>query len=53
MIEDLSRFRKFKSYYGLRRAFEKLARLVREFEFTDLDHADRMVDWDTVKTISF
>ena len=51
MIEELSRIRKFKSYYGLSGAFSKLERLITDFEFVDLNEAVRVVEWDGVKKI--
>ena len=51
VIEELSMLRKFKSYYGLGTAFRKLERLIRDFQFIDLDSADKLVDWDNVHVI--
>lgn len=51
IITDLSTFRKFKSYYGLGSAFEKLEKLIDDFEFVDLEKADEMIDWENVKTL--
>ena len=46
MIDELSAVRKFKSYYGLNGAFNKLERLITDFEFIDLKEADSKVDWE-------
>lgn len=51
MIKDLSLVRKFKSYYGLKGALEKLEKLICDFEFIDLREADRRMDWSTAKRI--
>jgi len=51
MINELSFIRKFKSYYGLGGAFNKLERLITDFEFIDLDQAVKKVEWDKVKRI--
>ncbi|HHH53677.1 MAG TPA: DUF3473 domain-containing protein [Bacteroidetes bacterium] len=51
MIQDLSQIRKFKSYYGLDGAFNKLERLIEDFDFMDLDQANRSVDWKKMKSI--
>jgi peptidoglycan-N-acetylglucosamine deacetylase len=51
MIDELSLFRKFKSYYGLGGAFDKLEMLISDFEFIDLDTAVSTVDWKKVNTI--
>jgi len=51
MIDDLSLLRKFKSYYGLGGAFNKLESLITDFEFIDLEEAVKTVEWDKVKRI--
>lgn len=45
MIEDLNYIRRFKSYYGLRGAEEKLKRWLMDFDFMDLRTADGLIDW--------
>jgi len=51
MIDDLSLIRKFKSYYGLGNAFNKLEKLITDFEFIDLKEADKNIDWKKIKRI--
>ena len=51
VIEQLSILRKFKSYYGLGKAYKKLERLLKNFNFIDLDTADRQIDWDKATVI--
>ncbi len=51
VIEELSRFRKFKSYYGLGSSFNKLAHLIDDFDFIDIHTANSLVNWDAQKTI--
>jgi polysaccharide deacetylase family protein (PEP-CTERM system associated) len=51
MIDDLSLVRKFKSYYGLGGAFDKLERLITDFEFIDLQESDNRVNWNKCKRI--
>ena len=51
IISDLQIVRKFKSYYGLKRAFKKLNKLALDFEWMDLKKADTLVEWDNVKVI--
>jgi len=51
MIESLSMFRKFKSYYGLNGAFEKLERVITDFDFIDLAEADRLMNWNSAKEL--
>ena len=45
VISDLSAFRKFKSYYGLKGAFSKAEKFVNDFDFISLSHADKIVNW--------
>lgn len=51
IIKGLSIQRKFKSYVGLNRAYEKLQNWTTDFEFMDLEMANNQIDWKTVKTI--
>ena len=51
MIEELSNIRKFKSYYGLSGAFNKLDRLITDFDFIDLAEAIKQVEWSKVKRV--
>jgi polysaccharide deacetylase family protein (PEP-CTERM system associated) len=50
-IQGLPFHRRFKSYVGIRGAFQKLRRLISEFEFVDLGTADTLTDWDRVDTV--
>jgi hypothetical protein len=51
MISDLSLFRRFKSYYGLKYAEEKLVKLLNEFDFIDVRTAVKTVSWGSVATV--
>jgi polysaccharide deacetylase family protein (PEP-CTERM system associated) len=51
IIKELKFFRKFKSYYGLEGALEKLYKIAGEFKLIDLREADSLVEWDRVKVI--
>jgi hypothetical protein len=51
MISDLSLVRRFKSYYGLGGALSKLERLIDDFEFIDIDEADKLINWDLAKNV--
>jgi len=51
LIKDLSLIRKFKSYYGLKGALEKLNKMLEDFHFIDLREADRLYDWEQAKVI--
>ncbi len=45
IIKELSSFRKFKSYVGLKTCMPKLDQWVNDFDFVDLKTADSMIDW--------
>lgn len=51
IINDLSKIRKFKSYYGLKNAFGKLEKLIKDFDFVDLREANQKFNWEASKTI--
>jgi len=51
IINGLGMFRKFKSYYGLKKCEPKLRRWLSNFEFTDLSTAIGEIDWEKVNTI--
>jgi len=44
-IENLTLFQKFRSYYGLDRAMQKLENLIKYIEFTDISTTEQSVDW--------
>ena len=45
MIKELSLLRKFKSYYGLSSSERKLRQWLSEYKFTDIETADKSIDW--------
>ena len=51
IIEELSRLRKFKSYYGLSGCLDKLKELMTDFPFIDLATAEQLVNWDQAKIV--
>ena len=51
MIPELSALRKFKSYYGLKRAQSKLEGLLDAHEFISLREAEEIIDWNNVPVI--
>lgn len=53
MIEGLSAFRRFKSYYGLGSSLHKLEKLIQEYKFISLKEADDLTDWNKTKNIKF
>ncbi len=50
-IDELSILRKFKSKIGAGSAFEKLERLITDFDFIDINEADISIDWEDTKII--
>jgi peptidoglycan-N-acetylglucosamine deacetylase len=51
VINDLSLIRRFKSYYGLKYAEEKLAKLLMDFDFIDVETAVQFIDWGGVEKV--
>jgi len=51
LIKDLSVFRKYKSYVGLKKTEEKLINWLTDFTFMDIQVADTKINWGRVKTI--
>jgi polysaccharide deacetylase family protein (PEP-CTERM system associated) len=51
-IPSLPLMRTFKSYIGLSTAFTKFQKLLKNFKFIDIAEADRMIDWEKVRTIT-
>ena len=52
MIKNLPLSRKFKSYVGLSGAYKKFNKLINDFEFIDIDGADKLIDWDNARVIT-
>lgn len=52
MIRELSLVRKFKSYIGISGAYNKLNMLLNDFEFIDIDGADKLINWEEAKIVS-
>jgi polysaccharide deacetylase family protein (PEP-CTERM system associated) len=53
MIPGLSLTRKFKSYVGLKSSLLKLNDLIVKYNFSDLEGADKQINWDVAKIISY
>ena len=45
MMENLSLFRRFKSYYGIKGAYEKLRAILKENDFVSIESAYQNIDW--------
>lgn len=52
MVPGLSPMRKFKSYYGLSKTKNKLQKWIHDFEFIDLQTANKKINWSDANKIS-
>ena len=52
IISDLNHYRKFKSYFGLKKSFSKARKFVDDFDFVSLGHADKLIDWNKADQFS-
>lgn len=43
--------RTFKSYYGLKDAYSKFLKLMNDFQWVNIEQADKMIDWSNVRKI--
>ncbi|NDV67433.1 polysaccharide deacetylase family protein [Dysgonomonas sp. 25] len=50
-FNHLSAMRKFKSYYGIKGAYPKFEKMLRDFNWMDLSQAIESIDWNTIRTI--
>jgi polysaccharide deacetylase family protein (PEP-CTERM system associated) len=51
VIKNLSLRRKFKSYVGIRGSFSKFNKYLLDFDFVDLQQADKNWDWDSARIV--
>ena len=51
MVKGLPLRRKFKSYVGIKGAWKKWDHLLDDFEFVNMEQADRMIDWDKARVV--
>jgi len=52
LIKNLSLMRRFKSYYGLSKAENKLRKLLKEIEFVSLSEANEKINWSKAKKLT-
>ncbi|MCL1946749.1 MAG: polysaccharide deacetylase family protein [Chitinivibrionia bacterium] len=52
MIGELSLKRKFRSYVGISGAYNKLKNLLNDFDFIDIDGADKLIDWEKADVVA-
>lgn len=50
IIKELSKYRKFKSYVGLKNCKFKLEKWLDDFKFININFADSLIDWKEIKT---
>tara|TARA_B100001093_G_scaffold420282_1_gene412157 strand:+ start:32424 stop:33278 length:855 start_codon:yes stop_codon:yes gene_type:complete len=53
IVPNLSYFRKFKSYYGLKNAEKKLHKYLDDFDFISLNQANNIIDWNKAQIVDF
>ncbi len=51
VIDSLPKMRKFKSYYGISKAFPKFQKLLTDFEFVNVQEAAGLINWNEVRQI--
>ncbi len=51
MIASLPMMRKFKSYVGLHGSFTKFQNLLNDFEFVNVEDANKLIDWNAARII--
>jgi peptidoglycan-N-acetylglucosamine deacetylase len=51
LIKGLSPIQFFRSYYGLKSSESKFKKLIKDYNFIDIDSADKKIDWDKVEII--
>ena len=52
VIQDLSNFRKFKSYVGIKGAEKKLDKWLKDFDFIDIKTANQSIDWEKIPIVN-
>lgn len=52
MLSNLPLHRKIKSYVGLKHSFSKFEQLLEEFSFINVEHACKMINWDSVNRVN-
>jgi peptidoglycan-N-acetylglucosamine deacetylase len=51
ILQSLSPMRKFKSYVGLSTSFVKFQKLLDDFNFVNVENADKLIDWDNARAL--
>ena len=50
-LKNLNLLNYFKSYVGLKNCYNKLENILNEFEFKDVSHYDKLIDWNNMKKV--
>ena len=50
-LKNLNLLNYFKSYVGLKNFYNKLKNILNEFEFKDVSHYDKLIDWNNMKKV--
>lgn len=53
VIHSLPMMRKFKSYVGIKTAFNKFKRYLDDFDFMNIEQLDKIIDWDKAEKLQF
>lgn len=51
VVQGLPALRRFKSYVGLKTAFSKFQKLLSDFDFINIETADKNIDWSSARKI--
>lgn len=51
VLDELTLIRKFKSYLGLKKSFDRFNAMIKRYDFVDIGSAVKMIDWDNVPTV--
>ena len=49
ILKNLSLYRKFKSYYGIKNAFSKFSRLIKNFDFVSIESVNKIINWENAE----
>lgn len=52
VVPNLPLMRRFKSYVGIKGAFKKLQHLLNDFDFVNVEQADKIIDWSKTEILN-
>lgn len=53
ILKSLPKIRRFKSYVGLKKSFFKFNTYLNDFNFIDIETADKMINWEKAPSLNF